>query len=84
MSDSEVSDETSPEREIVSRQSGYRQTSRDYPPESELIATLGGGKSSTVRLLFRGKVISSASFEVLVSSRQSMLSSFHELRAETI
>ena len=38
---------------------------RDYPPKSELIASIGSQQLS-VRLMFRGKVVSRARFHELV------------------
>lgn len=38
---------------------------RDYPPESELIASIPRGDDMSVRIMFRGKVISSATAEEL-------------------
>ena len=40
---------------------------RDYPPESELIASTEDGYDMSVRLMFRGKVVSNATTEDLVS-----------------
>lgn len=40
---------------------------RDYPPESELIARTSVGKDISIRLIFRGRVVSGATTEELVS-----------------
>lgn len=45
---------------------------RDYPPKSELLASIGSQHLS-VRLMFRGKVVSRARFHELVSFQQVMI-----------
>lgn len=50
---------------------------RDYPPESELIASIPRGDDMSVRIMFRGKVISSATAEELVSFSRLFLVTRH-------
>lgn len=69
LSTSDASEESSTDPFITS----FGSSTRDYPPESELIATSADGSDIAVRLMFRGRIISGAGYEELVSEFGIML-----------